>query len=100
MIPMETVDERTRRTGFIAGPNHRQMSTMDSPQPEPQAPAPNYRSGEDGHQCMDCAHYDMNARQCQQHNFAAKPLMVCDSFESKGEEAAEPEGMSEYSEQE
>jgi hypothetical protein len=84
----ETVDERARRTGFIAGPNHRQMSTMDSPKPAEESPAPNYRDGEDGSQCMNCAHYQFDQRMCSKFNFEAKPLKTCDAFEaSEGQES-------------
>jgi hypothetical protein len=93
---ISTVDQRAKRNGgFVAGPNHRMLNNA-TPQaaPEPQAgPAPGYKEGEPGHQCMECEYYE-DDRTCTKHNFTTKPQMVCDDFEPKteGDEApAEPE---------
>jgi hypothetical protein len=103
MGPMETVYERSQRTGFIAGPNNRMVNGSAAKDPAPEAPAPNYRDGEDGSQCRDCTHYNFDGRMCTKYNFAAKPLMTCDAFEAAApapEQAQMPMEVPEESESE
>jgi hypothetical protein len=98
---ISTVDQRAKRNGgFVAGPNHRMLNNA-TPQaaPEPAAaPAPGYKEGEPGHQCMECEYYQ-DDRTCTKHNFTTKPQMVCDDFEPKTEGDAAPAEPEETDEQ-
>ena len=95
-----TVYERSQQNGgFITGPNHRTMRNMEPQQAAaPESPAPNYREGEPGRECMSCMNYEMGQRQCNKFNFAARPQMVCDEFAEAGSAEAgdaAPMGMPE-----
>lgn len=92
MGKFSTVSERGQRNGgFLSGPNHRMLMAgglRPAPEADSASPAPNYREGEPGHECRNCANYEFGARHCSKYDFDAKPLMVCDGFDAQ--EPSEP----------
>lgn len=115
MKPRESVYERTKRMGFIAGPNNRMARARDmaeqaSPKP---APAPKEDGGEsDGppnlrdaqetiDTCADCVHFkpsegEEETAQCAKFKCPVKSYEICDDYsdgaDEKGFELGEDDG--------
>ena len=105
-----TVYDRTKKTGYMTGPNHRMRQAMDAMQPPPPAASasaegggpPNLRdSGGDPESCGECANFD-GRDTCLKYDSPVSPNEVCDDFdpvdegdeeEAGGEQAAGMSGI-------
>lgn len=103
MKPMETVYDRSKRMGFIAGPNNRMARNRDLAEAEagPKKPAegegeapPNlHDAGETMDSCASCMNSTTaegeSGLTCAKYKCPARASDVCDDFDGEGEGAEE-----------